>query len=310
MRGVISLFNTRKPSTEEIEECRWLLITSEQDWDPLSEDFDLNERAVLTYPETMSYDRTTFALTTDPFMPHLTDTCPMLDDMSLLSMSSIATTNTSARDLTMTKELLANLWGISLSTTAQTLKVTTQKGVRNAVHPITRHYATKESRLQYNKLSSKHGRFYSDTFFTSVLSSHDNTMAQLYVNDIQYTCVFPMKKKSEAGLTLQELIQGVGIPSALHCNGAEELQYEKWKELCSEYGICQTMTEPYFPWQNRTEMNIRELKKKISRLMSQAEAPVRLWDYCVTYVAEIIFFTSNDTYGLHGHTPPYPTRSH
>jgi hypothetical protein len=45
-------------------------------------------------------------------------------------------------------------------------------------------------------------------------------MAQLYVNDIQYTRIFPMMKKSEAGLTLLELIQDIGIPSALHCDGA------------------------------------------------------------------------------------------
>jgi hypothetical protein len=303
MRGVISLFHTRAPSADEIENCKWLCITSEQDWDPHSEDFDLNERATTSHSVPRSHDRTIFPLATDPFMSYLAEFCPTLDDTNLLSMSSIATTNTTTRGFVTTKESLANLWGISLTTAAQTLKVTTQKGVRNSIHPITRRFATKQSRLRYNQLSNKHGRFYSDTFFSSVVSSRGNTMAQLFINDIQYTRVFPMKRKSEAGLTLQELIQDIGIPSALHCDGALELQYGKWKELCSEYGIRQTITEPYSPWQNRTEMNIRELKKKVSRLMTRAKAPLSLWDYCAVYVAEITCFTSNNTYDLHGRTP-------
>ena len=71
-----------------------------------------------------------------------------------------------------------------------------------------------------------------------------NTMAQLYVNDIKYLRIMPMKKKSEAGLTLQELIQDIGIPAALHTNGAKELSQGKWKEVCDDYGIKQTITEP------------------------------------------------------------------
>jgi hypothetical protein len=72
-------------------------------------------------------------------------------------------------------------------------------------------------------------------------------MAQLFVNDIKYMRIFPMKLKSEAGNTMLELIQDIGIPSALHCDGAQELQYGKWKEVRTDYGIKQTSTEPYSP---------------------------------------------------------------
>jgi len=34
----------------------------------------------------------------------------------------------------------------------QTLRVITQEGIKNAVHPIVCHYGTKQSRLQYNQL--------------------------------------------------------------------------------------------------------------------------------------------------------------
>jgi hypothetical protein len=148
-RGVISLFQTRKPSAEEIENCQWLMIASEKDWDPHSDDFNLNERAMLCYDAT-SQDRTINSVSTvdaDPFIPHLFDICPALDESTLISMPFIGATTTTILGFSMTKEQLANLWGISLSTAAQTLKVTMQKGVRNAVHPITRWFATKQSRL-------------------------------------------------------------------------------------------------------------------------------------------------------------------
>jgi hypothetical protein len=43
-----------------------------------------------------------------------------------------------------------------------------------------------------------------------------------------------MKKKSDVGHTLQELIQGIGIPATLHCDGARDLQYGKWSEICND----------------------------------------------------------------------------
>jgi hypothetical protein len=128
-------------------------------------------------------------------------------------------------------------------------------------------------------------------------------MAQIFMNDIKYMHIFPMKQKSEAGNTLLELIQDIGIPSALHCDGAQELQYGKWKDVRIDYGIKQTITEPYSPWQNHAKVNIREAKKAIQRLMHRIKTPKPLWDYCATYVAEIMCFTANDLYALHGRTP-------
>lgn len=40
----------------------------------------------------------------------------------------------------LTKEVLARRWGIGLETAEKTLKVTTQKGVRQVLHPVERRY--------------------------------------------------------------------------------------------------------------------------------------------------------------------------
>jgi len=60
-----------------------------------------------------------------------------------------------------------------------------------------------------------------------------------------------------------ELIQDIRIPSPIYTDGAKEETFGKWKQVCQDFGIKQTITEPYSPWQNHAELNIWEAKKKI-----------------------------------------------
>jgi hypothetical protein len=99
-------------------------------------------------------------------------------------------------------------------------------------------------------------------------------MGQIFVNDTGYTHFTPMKNKSEAGHALLEFIQEVGIPHSLHTDNAKELTLGKWQEVYRDHGIKMTQTEPQSPFQNCTEVNIRELKKHARRLMHQARSPL------------------------------------
>jgi hypothetical protein len=46
LRGVISLFDTHKPTEEELANCRYIHMTSDQPWDPYDPSFEEQERAV------------------------------------------------------------------------------------------------------------------------------------------------------------------------------------------------------------------------------------------------------------------------
>jgi len=109
--------------------------------------------------------------------------------------------------------------------------------------------------------------------------------------------------QSEAGNALLEFIQDIGIPSALHTDDAKELTSGKWEQVRKDHGIKQTLAEPYSPFQNRTEVNIREIKKHVRHIMSRAKTPKRLWDFCSRYVAEIRSLTAQPLYSLRGRTP-------
>ena len=87
---------------------------------------------------------------------------------------------------------LSKKCNIGLISAKQTLCVTRQKGIRNAIHPVQRRYRTKQAQLRYNQLGGRHGRFYTDTFFASIKSTRQNQMAQIFANDSGYVRVFPM----------------------------------------------------------------------------------------------------------------------
>lgn len=124
------------------------------------------------------------------------------------------------------------------------------------MHPIHHHYRTKQAQLKYNYLGGMHGRFSTDTFFSSVKSMHQNKAAQIFVNNVAFTRVFLIPSKAEAPNTLVEFIQDVGIPHQIHANNAPELQQGKWKQIVSDYQIKHTATEPHSSWQNRAELAI------------------------------------------------------
>jgi len=204
------------------------------------------------------------------------------------------------KNLFIQEQQLATNWGIGLTEASNTLKVTTQKFIRSALHPIERRFRTKNVALRYNSLKC---RFYSDTFFSGVKSVSQSTCAQLFVTEFGYTKFTPMKTKGEAGYALKELLQDVGIPGELHTDGAKELTMGTWKQVCRDAGIKTSTTEKNSPWQNRTEVEIRELKKHVRRLMSRYNTPLPLWDFCCQYTVELRNRIARPLPQLHGRTP-------
>jgi len=170
-------------------------------------------------------------------------------------------------------EQLAHTWAIPNLVASDTLKATTQEFIRSSIHPVERRFHTKNAMLRYNRLSCQ---MYSDTFFANCSSLTGNKCAQLFVTDFGYLKFTAMKNKSEAGYALQELIGEVGIPLRIHTDGAKELTNGKWKEVCRDSNIIMSQTKKDSPWQNRTEIEIRELKRHVRRLMGHTQTPIIL----------------------------------
>ncbi len=283
LNGIISYFDVRTPTLEEINNCQHIEITSsEVEWEPYSTQFEENETTI----ESKDHAIMSLGLNYDDFHDRV--------------MRNIASTKVSKTQLFVSAEDLAKRWMVGTKIAQDTIAASTQSLIRNSIHPIERRFKTKAATLRYNQLKC---RFYSDTFFSKEKSVLNNTCGQLFVTNFGFTKFVPMKLKSEASLALQELIQDVGIPSHIHTDGAKEMTQGNWKKICNEFAIKMSQTEKASPWQNRTEIEIREMKKHVRRLMERGQSPSKLWDFCVNYASQLRNNIVRPLVHLHGRTP-------
>jgi transposase InsO family protein len=84
----------------------------------------------------------------------------------------------------------------------------------------------------------------------------------------------PMELKSDAHLSLTNFIQDIGVMETLLVDNAPTMAYKEWQKTVREYRINQRMTEPYSPWQNRAELDVREIKRAPSLCHLRCLSPV------------------------------------
>jgi len=89
--------------------------------------------------------------------------------------------------------------------------------------------------------------------FAKTTSIRGNKCAQIFMNNIDFVKLIPMRRKAEAGDALVEFIHDIRIPSEMHNDVAKEQTLGKWLEVMRKCQIKQTLSEPYSPWQVRAE---------------------------------------------------------
>ena len=119
-------------------------------------------------------------------------------------------TTSDRRDGVNAATLVRN-WGIGLSAANKTIKVTTQRGVHNMLHPsLSRRYRTNDRQLRYMRLCIE---CFTDTLIAKTESRQKNRYAQVFCTAEGWTRAFPMKLKSEAHEALSLLHKRDGVPN-------------------------------------------------------------------------------------------------
>ena len=108
--------------------------------------------------------------------------------------SHISATFTSERHSSISFENLSRKWQIGLETAKRTLQVTTQRGVRTAVHPLHRRYRVDHLHLNRRRLN---GDWFTDTLFSKVISLQGNSCAQVFTNG-NFTTVHTWNRKRKS----------------------------------------------------------------------------------------------------------------
>jgi Reverse transcriptase (RNA-dependent DNA polymerase) len=309
--GTTLFFESRSPSPWELENLPTVLLTAPR-WSP--HDYAMPQGTVSVFSTVRSMENMTVRepfSETDCVLGHIS---PALDTrlLSALYSSTVnirtstalhgATTGTGTgtdasgrlmaaitgdRHTKVNPENLARLWNIGLETAKRTLQVTTQQGIRTALHPLHRRYRVDHLHLNRRRLN---GDWFTDTLFSKIISLQGNTCAQVYTNG-NYTSVHPMTSKSRVGITLTEFSDDVGIPDSLTSDGAMEMvgpKTEFTKEV-NRLKVRLKRAEVGRSNQNyAAEREIGELKKRWRNRMIRKKVPKRLWDYGLIYEAGIL----------------------
>ena len=198
------------------------------------------------------------------------------------SKSGISATFTSERHSSVTLENLSCKWNIGLETTKQTLQITTQCGIRTAVHPLHRRYRVDHLHLNQQRLNWD---WFTDTLFSKVISIQGNMCAQVFTNG-SFTTVHPLDSKAKVAQALTKFADDVGIPDSLLSDGASKIVGPRtnFTKEVNRLKIKLKQSEVGQSNQNYTaEREIGELKKQWRNCMLKRKVPPRLWDYGLVY---------------------------
>ncbi len=311
MEGTIIFFHSSTPTVLELDTCPHIHLTSDAEWNPHTVQLAAYARTVEVGVKTtdvnfngnlgdVKADETEIGLAQISTIYSFREMADAVDQQRIIGATN--TFVSQKRHPQVTKEQLSERWNIGISQAKKTLEVTTQKGVRSAILPLSRRYRTD---LMYNQRKLRNQKFYTDTLFGKSKSLSNNTCAQIFANESYFVKAYPMEKKSMAGSALRQFIRDYGVPEQLTSDGAGEQTGPKteFMQNVRKYGIEHHVSEPHRPQQNRAESVIREVKKRWFRQMTKRRVPTRLWDYGIVWVCEIMSQTANSVFSLDGRAP-------
>ena len=301
MQGTITYFETRAPSPEELDNLPQFVFTSDAPWNP--KDICLRRPpptpcvqlagAAWSQPESYVTDGTltqVSSILVEPQLRHraissVIVNCDTYDN--IITPQANASLQSNERHSTITPEHIARTWKIGLKTAQQTLRCTTQKGIRTALHPIQRRYRVNHLDLHKKRLNTT---FHLDEMFSKVKSIRGNVCATVFT-DGKFTAVYPLPSKADAGQTLNEFAQDVGIPEFLVTDLAGELSgpHTDFMKYVRHLRINTHWAKKGRHQQNhKAEREIGILKQRWRRRMDEMNIPQRLWDYGIVYESELL----------------------
>ena len=319
--GTTIYFDTRSPTDKELQECCHVYYTSKQEWNPNAVRFPepairLEEGKLTARIDAIRAQSTTrdCQLCDQHLSCHCCDVVslgpPELVERLIAEVRidghsedvpSRRTFVSNERHARVSPAELSECWGIGLTQATNTIQVTTQKGMRSAILPLSRRY--RADRVFERPLLR--GQFSTDTMDGRVKSLDGNRYAQVFATKDLFAAAYPMQSKSMAGEGLRQFVHEYGRPEHLTFDGSGEQTGKKTEFMKNirKYSIDYKITEPDRPNHNFAEGVIREIRKKWFRIMIKRRVPRRLWDYGLRWLCEIQNRTSNTARGLDGRCP-------
>jgi hypothetical protein len=194
---------------------------------------------------------------------------------------------TNDRHSKVTPEELSRKWNIGLQTVKDTLKVTTQKGIRTAIHPMSQRVRVDHLHLHWQRLR---GTWYTDMLLSKVKSKLGNTCVNVYSQG-KFTRAIPMTSRQDAGKSLIEFTDDVGIPERLVTDGTTKFtgwHTEFVKEARCMRIMLHTTKQGRKNQNHAAKWDIGFLSKRWKLRMTKKKVPKCLWDFGLVYESKLL----------------------
>ena len=312
--GVLPYLPIRRPTKEEVQHCKRLLLSSKDPWDPfkldgsfsrvdtLREGFDIETLVdEVTKIDPVSAELMSDHLYENVVMNSILQEQAGNDDNNYCTILAMKTSK--GADFITPEELSSKLH-IGLKTASRTLKATTSHFIRTT-GALTKRFRTDKAQLRYKQLAKVFGSFYCDYLKCKTKSIRGYVGGVVYTNKLGFYKFVPCENETgdTTGRTLRHFIEIVGLPYSLHSDNHNNFKEGLFKKLLRKFGIFQTFTEPHSPWQNRAEPAIGEIKRYARKVMQKTNTPIRLWCFCYEYSADLLSLLANGRFNLQGRTP-------
>lgn len=199
----------------------------------------------------------------------------------------------------VTPEHIAKTWNISLDKAVETMRITTQKGVRQGVHPLHRRYRDIGHHLNRRRIQ---GHWYCDYLHARTRSIWNNTGGLLFTNGEGFTAFYPTPNKSheEIGKCYAYFTQDVGVPERLTTDMAKEFvgRHTDFYKQITSHGVNYTLAEQGRKNQNyAAELEIGNLRRRWRQTRAVREIPERLWDFGFVHETRIMRYLPRARHG-------------
>ena len=328
LQGVTSFLPVSEPSREEWDAHKYPridLTSHDLTWDPQNTSFQEQEAAmtdaggtVIARERDSSSPIINSVYTVNSVTLTSTASTPLADfttddnlATALLSKVQVSASHTSgtvgsSRGKAVDALTLAKRWNISLDLAKKTVQATTQRSVRQ--NPDRKHevrFPTNDRMLRYPRMSFD---LFTDTLLASTKSLRGNKGGQAFATPWGWGRFYPTRTKGQAHETLNVLFKTEGVPPRMIMDnsweqGAGPRGSLEWKRKLRAADCLAHWIEPYSPWQNACETNIRECKRGVARKMLATNTPKQLWDYCMEMQFLVRSHTALDIYELQGQVP-------
>ena len=103
--------------------------------------------------------------------------------------------------------------------------------------------------------------------------------------------MIPMRSKSESGTKLDRINQDIGVVNKIFMDNApNQTGYNTEIQRVARLARMKIWTtEPYYPWQNKSESVIKIIKGKAKRRRVQSNKPKMVWYFGMVWEAEIYY---------------------